>query len=403
MSNPSRIPKVAQEKSQSSIKPSPSPPASNRIAFQSSLAIQGEAMAVAPRFSTSNTEELSGLSDTEGEDVDLTSCLNLTIHDGDEMASVQIAKYDTTVNKINTVSSSKDILKDLSPQGRLEISPTQPLCHPRLSESGFYTLPAPTPGLPKISPKNPESSTCTAQSCLVGIPEYNGYNLNPKDCAKNLRRPLGFHIPEPQMRQIQKARKKRKIFWQYSLYQGPNGEKVKIHYCKTKEKTEDIAQLFLDQDVIGFDIEWKPSASFKMGTRKNVSLIQLACEDRVALFHISRYPKGDNLEDLVAPSLQKIMESPNITKVGVSIKADCTRLRQFMGIESRGLFELSHLYKLVKFFPDKAKKINKTLVSLAQQVEEHLHLPLYKPGEVRNSDWSKDLKYEQIRCTRFPS
>ena len=84
---------------------------------------------------------------------------------------------------------------------------------------------------------------------------------------------------------------------------------------------------------------------------------------------------------------------------GVAIKADCTRLRKFLSIDSHGLFELSHLYKLVKFSSGDVKKINKALVSLAQQVQEHLQLPLAK-GDVRMSDWSnnQDLTYEQTRC-----
>ena len=44
-------------------------------------------------------------------------------------------------------------------------------------------------------------------------------------------------------------------------------------------------------------------------------------------------------------------------------------------------------------------KINKRLVSLSQQVQEHLQLPLEK-GDVRTGDWSnsQDLNFEQTRC-----
>ena len=187
------------------------------------------------------------------------------------------------------------------------------------------------------------------------------------------------------------------IYWQYTLYQGPDGENVKVHYCKNKEASDRIAQLFLDKPVIGFDIEWKAQASAAEGTKKNVSLIQLASEERIALFHIARFGKDSSMEDLVPPTLKKIMETPEITKVGVAVKADCTRLRKFMGIDSRGLLELSHLYKLVKFSSGDVKKINKSLVSLAQQVEEHLLLPMWK-GEVRSSDWSEELNFQQIQC-----
>ena len=89
------------------------------------------------------------------------------------------------------------------------------------------------------------------------------------------------------------------------------------------------------------------------------------------------------------------MESSNITKVGVAIKADCTRLRKFLGIQSQGLFELSHLYRLVKYSSTDVTQINRKLVQLAVIVEEHLQLPLWK-GEVRGSDWSQSLDHRQI-------
>lgn len=214
--------------------------------------------------------------------------------------------------------------------------------------------------------------------------------------------PLGYHIPSAKMREsLLASRSSRSAFWQYTFYQGPNGEKVKVHYCKSLETTERIAKLFLNESVVGFDIEWKPSATAKDGIRKNVALIQIASEERIALFHIARFAKGDTVDEVVSPTFKRLMESDSISKVGVSVKGDCSRLRKYMNIESRGLFELSHLYKLVKFCPADVKKINKVLVGLAKQVEEHLLLPMYKDESVRGSDWSEDLNYEQIYCKSF--
>ena len=71
--------------------------------------------------------------------------------------------------------------------------------------------------------------------------------------------------------------------------------------------------MFLDQEVVGFDVEWKPSSSASDGITKNVALIQIANEERVLLAHIARYPgaatseKEQRVEDFVAPSLKKIM------------------------------------------------------------------------------------------------
>ena len=225
----------------------------------------------------------------------------------------------------------------------------------------------------------------------------------PKDTEQDElpRSATSFKMSEDSFRVAKKAAPgSSESFWSHTLYRGPAVDgvepKVKVHYCKSKHTTERVLQqYFVDKNVLGFDIEWKAETNRNGGIKKNVSLIQLAGEDRIGLFHIALYP-GDKVEDLVAPSLKKIMEDPSITKVGVAIKADCTRLRKFLDIHAQGIFELSHLYKLVKFSSSKDfKLINKKLVSLAVQVQEHLHLPMFK-GEVRGSDWSQALAMDQI-------
>jgi hypothetical protein len=190
-------------------------------------------------------------------------------------------------------------------------------------------------------------------------------------------------------------------FWSHTLYRGPESKKPTVHYCRSLAATERVIQsYFMNKKVIGFDIEWAPEyIKYANKTpRTALSLIQIASEERIALFHIAQYPKRDHetAVNFVAPSLRKILEDPGVTKVGVAIKADCTRLRKNLGIKAQGLFELSHLYKLVKFSESKdTHLINKMLVSLATQVKEHLHLPLFK-GEVRGSDWSQALSMAQI-------
>jgi len=212
--------------------------------------------------------------------------------------------------------------------------------------------------------------------------------------------PLGYRITDIVLEgALPPDEKVKPLHWEYTLYRSPLGAKVKVHYCKTKADTERIARLFFDEEVLGFDIEWKPNATAKEGIKKNVALIQIASEKRIALFHIARFRGEDTVDELVTPSIKYIMQTNRITKVGVSIKADCTRLRRFMGIESQGLFELSHLYKLVKYSSGNASSVDKRLVRLAVQVEEHLGLPLWKGQDVRGSDWSAaELNYQQVQC-----
>ncbi|KAG9239687.1 hypothetical protein BJ875DRAFT_445 [Amylocarpus encephaloides] len=193
-------------------------------------------------------------------------------------------------------------------------------------------------------------------------------------------------------------------YWSHRLYRGPIDEQtkqersVKVHYCKSKHTMDRIlSTYFKDVKVMGFDIEWLQNASKNSVPKKNVSLVQIASEERVALFHLAMFP-GKTKEDLVSESLKNLLEDPEVTKVGVSIKGDCTRVKNNLGIEPRGLFELSHLYKLIKFSETKEyKQINKKLISLATQCQEHLHLPMFKGENVRSGNWSVNLSPEQVR------
>lgn len=185
-------------------------------------------------------------------------------------------------------------------------------------------------------------------------------------------------------------------YWTHKMYQGPNGELVTLHYCPSTEITERVARLFHEDRVLGFDMEWKAQAHSREGIKKNVALIQLANESRVGLFHVAVFQEPEQAQLLMPPTLKKIIESPEITKVGVSIKADCTRLRNFLGLDPQGLFELSHLHRLVKYSVDEPAKVNRKLVSLSEQAEEHLGMPIWKGDDVRSGDWTRALDRRQM-------
>lgn len=213
---------------------------------------------------------------------------------------------------------------------------------------------------------------------------------------------LDFNISEQAFREAQEAEKESPgSFWSYAMYRGPVADgaekKVKVHYCKSAHTAERASQYFLDEKVLGIDLEWAPEANRHQGARRNVSLIQIASPSRIALFHVALFPPKD---DLAAPTFKKIMEDPGVTKVGVAVKADCTRLRNYLDVDTRGIFELCHLYKLIKYSGSGQRQlVNKRLVPLAQLAEEYLRLPLYKGTSVRSSDWSQALDMGQIICT----
>lgn len=185
------------------------------------------------------------------------------------------------------------------------------------------------------------------------------------------------------------------IFWSHTLYRGPFDRSVTLHYCRTREESEKVASSFLHEPIIGFDMEWCTQWDKSLaGLKRQVSLIQIASEDRVALFHIALH-KGDTVNELIAPSLRELLETPTVLKTGVAVwRADGKRLRRFFGIHCQGLIELSNLHQLI-VTPD-VKDLTSHLRKLADQVKGILKLPLLKDG-VRTSNWARELNDKQIK------
>ena len=207
--------------------------------------------------------------------------------------------------------------------------------------------------------------------------------------------PLKYRIRVPQQTTLHGSnRNSKKIWWSHELYRGPENTQVKILYCKTKEESEKVAQQFLEEPVIGFDMEWPWDSYKRHKLQEQVSLIQLACEDRIALFHIGAH-KGKTTDELIAPTLKRIIENPAIAKCGVAVlNADFARLSKHFKIKPRGAFEISHLHRLVTFGSWKPEEVTTKLVALKHIVERQLGFPLSK-GSVRTSDWSKELNWKQ--------
>ncbi|PHH77624.1 hypothetical protein CDD80_395 [Ophiocordyceps camponoti-rufipedis] len=187
-------------------------------------------------------------------------------------------------------------------------------------------------------------------------------------------------------------------YWSYKLYQRTTKDRkvedVKVHYCQNLEETEEICQRhFRGHDVLGFDMEWCTNSTSSSGPRHYTSVIQLAAPGVIGVFHLARFP-GDNF---VAPTFKEIMTDPAVWKVGVNVNGDRTRLENSVGISAKSTFELSYVYKLVKYVPiGQTASINRRAVPLATQVEDHLGLPLYKESKVRTSNWMAKLSQDQI-------
>jgi hypothetical protein len=84
-------------------------------------------------------------------------------------------------------------------------------------------------------------------------------------------------------------------------------------------------------------MEWL--TSFKSDRlQEKVHLIQVASGSTTALFHIGLHT-GTITDDLIAPFLQKIIQSANIVKTGVAtVNADFSRLEKHFRLKLRGGF-----------------------------------------------------------------
>lgn len=228
------------------------------------------------------------------------------------------------------------------------------------------------------------SGLATTDQRDIGVPQDEEVSQNP----------LSYKIPAKDLSLAMQAPKgSPESYWSYRLYRGPEGEEVILRYCRTRAQSEKTARSLLDQEVLGFDMEWE--AWKKNGLKNQISLIQLACEREIALFHIALH-EGETVDELVAPSLREILESPRILKAGCNVVgADGERLKRYFGIQPRGLFELVQVYRELKYSTGEARRGEKQNCSLANQVQEHLHLPLCKANSIRCGRWSKPINQKQ--------
>lgn len=219
--------------------------------------------------------------------------------------------------------------------------------------------------------------------------------------------PLQFRLKLPELRRqeaaghsLPEAVLTKQIWWSYGLYRGPRNRKPEVLYARSKAESEEIAQGFLQEDVLGFDMEWPCLDGNSRGQDRlqdKVGVIAIACEAKIALFHFSAYT-GKKPGDFIGPNLRAIIESPRIKKAGVNIlAADFGRLRNWFELEPQGAVELSHLHNLSNYGRNgQTGHCTTRLCALDKLVQTHLHLPL-KKSSVRTSNWGqkKQLSRDQ--------
>ena len=99
------------------------------------------------------------------------------------------------------------------------------------------------------------------------------------------------------------------------------------------EEVDDVAKAIAylsKQPIIGFDTETKPA--FQSGTTHKVALMQLATEEVCFLFRLNKIGYPEALEDILC--------SPNIKKIGLSLRDDFLKMREWSGRKPEKFIDL---------------------------------------------------------------
>lgn len=99
--------------------------------------------------------------------------------------------------------------------------------------------------------------------------------------------------------------------------------------------------------IVGFDTETKPT--FRKGQSHSVSLLQLASPDRCFLFRL-------NLIGLPV-ILKRLLENPDILKVGVSLRDDFHSLAKICELAPEGFVDLQQYVKMYNIADNSLSRI----------------------------------------------
>lgn len=103
-----------------------------------------------------------------------------------------------------------------------------------------------------------------------------------------------------------------------------------ITVVDTPERAAEAIAVLMRERVIGFDTETKPS--FKKGQTNKVALMQLSTLDQCFLFRLNIIGIG--------PELTRLLESDDITKIGLSIHDDFNVMHRSSKVQPKAFVEL---------------------------------------------------------------
>ncbi|MCM1310164.1 MAG: 3'-5' exonuclease domain-containing protein 2 [Bacteroides sp.] len=109
----------------------------------------------------------------------------------------------------------------------------------------------------------------------------------------------------------------------------------RIELVQTPAAARKAIAFLMDQPVIGFDTETRPS--FRKGDNHKVALMQLSTENICFLIRLNRLG--------IMPELKELLECENVLKIGLSTKDDFHVLNRIEPLSPKGFVELQSIVK----------------------------------------------------------
>lgn len=179
--------------------------------------------------------------------------------------------------------------------------------------------------------KNKGTTASSVHSFFAGRPQSSPCIRGPTDDDAY---PAKYTMLRPYEVDAAPQDKQGNYLFSYKLFRSPANEHVRLVCTSASSYVAEFWARKLDgSKVLGLDTEWKPFGG--KSAKEMVSLIQLASEELIVLFHIARF-KGDDPAKLLPPTLRKILESSEVLKAGSSIRQDAARMREYLKCDVQG-------------------------------------------------------------------
>lgn len=108
------------------------------------------------------------------------------------------------------------------------------------------------------------------------------------------------------------------------------GEIVVVDSYKQQSAAADF---ILKHEIVGFDTESR--AVFQKGVKNSISLLQLSAGDKAFLFRVNKFK--------LSRKVIKILQSPEIKKIGVAVKDDIAELQAAGKFKAAGFIDLQSI------------------------------------------------------------